>query len=181
LSHLDATPRSTSELANLTGLAVTEAAGVLNAFKLADWVDTGEVRASGLLVALESDAASANTIRGYVDSEDSGWTGHVVRDEFSLLLLLKRKSPRAVLVSLEGDVELNFPAKLDRESLLNGEATVVGIVPQGSQTPVAPQLGALPLLHRPFTGAELAQALSQPRPNLSAAPASTPEPAGVNS
>jgi CheY-like chemotaxis protein len=159
LSHLDTTPRTTAELSAQSGLTLEETAGVLEACQLADWVDSKVAVPSKLLVALEPEAMSASVIRERIEDESSGWTGNVVRDEFSFQLLLKRKSPDAVIVALEGEQELSLPPKLDVQQFKSRGFHVIGIIPANSQLSISPLLNGISTLRRPFDGATLMQTL----------------------
>jgi CheY-like chemotaxis protein len=123
LSHLDTTPRNTAEVALKAGLPVAEARAVLEGFELAEWVKSEPLTETRTLIAYEPDAQHGMVIRKLIEQPGSGWTGHVVRDEFSLQLLLKRKSPDAVLISLQGEHELNLPKILENSSALESLAS----------------------------------------------------------
>lgn len=159
LSHLDSSPRTTAELAQRVGLEETETAGVLEGLLLAEWVENKTVTAERSLVGFEPDATGANILRGLIGDDDSGWTGNVVRDEFSLQLLLKRKTPDAVLIALaDGDVA-QLPEKVKADPAALQGRQVVLIVP--ADATVSEDLAAYPQLQRPFGVADVLSALTQ--------------------
>ncbi len=165
LSHLDATPRNTAEVALKAGLPIGEARAVLEGFQLAEWVKSEPLIQTRTLIAYEPDAAHGMVIRKLIDEPGSGWTGNVVRDEFSLQLLLKRKSPDAVIVALEGEHELNLPAILKNSEVLATLPSVVLIAPSAAKSPpIAEELQSQSLLRRPYANADLLKVLEHPVP-----------------
>jgi CheY-like chemotaxis protein len=161
LSRLDATSRTAADLAAQCGLPLPETNAVLEAFLLADWVENKVATAANTLIAFETETPSANGVRCLIEDDNSGWTGNVVRDEFSFQLLLKRKSPHVILIALEGEDELDLPPKLDRDSILAGDAAIVVVIPEGSEVPLAPSLHALSRISRPFAATDLIPVLNE--------------------
>lgn len=165
LSHLDTTPRNTAEVALKAGLPVAEARAVLEGFELAEWVKSEPLTETRTLIAYEPDAHHGMVIRKLIEQPGSGWTGNVVRDEFSLQLLLKRKTPDAVLISLQGDHELNLPKILENSTALETLPSVVFIAPAaGSSPPLLQSLQTQTLLRRPYASEGLLNALAHPMP-----------------
>lgn len=174
LSCIESAPRTTAELAAKSGLPPQETRQVLEGFLLADWVEAAAASVSSpaptkTLVAFESDAESAAAIRGVLETGTTGWSGHVVRDELSFELLLKRKHPQLVLVALQGDNELELPPQLNRKLILGGDWQVV-LLPPARTTPLAASLSSLPVLHRPLSAAELVRILSRQGARIPVAP-----------
>lgn len=159
LSQLDSTPRGTAEMATRAGLSAGEALLVLEGFRLADWVESKVLTPAKTLIALEPDADAAERIRDLIEDTDSGWTGHVVRDEFSFHLLLKRKSPHAVIVPVHGEQELDLAGSLDRSLILRKVHTVLLVSPIRTNLPLAESLKAQRVIQRPFTSQELSRRL----------------------
>ena len=169
LSHLDSTPRNTAELAAKSGLPCNEARAVLEGFLLAEWVKSETLTRTRTLIAYEPDAQHGTLIRSMIDQAGTGWTGNVVRDEFSLQLLLKRKTPDAVLIALQGTHELNLPEILQNNSVLEGQHTVVLIAPAATTSPpIAVSLQSQTLLRRPYTSTDLLKAIDHPAERFSA-------------
>ncbi|MBC7967755.1 MAG: response regulator [Fuerstia sp.] len=184
LSHLDATPRNTSELAVKSGMPVDEARAVLEGFLLAEWVksETLTLTQTRTLIAYEPDAVHGALIRNVIDQNGNGWTGNVVRDEFSLQLLLKRKTPDAVLIALQGESELALPKILQNSGVLDGKHTVVLIAPAAATSPpLAAELRSQIVIRRPYTNADILKAIDVPaRRPVSPQPVVRPLPAGNN-
>jgi len=163
LSHLDTTPRNTGELAAKSGLSAAEARAVLEGFKLVEWVKSETLTQTRTLIAYEPDAQQGTQIRKIIDQPGSGWTGNVVRDEFSLQLLLKRKTPDAILIALEGETELGLPESLLKSSVLDGLHQVVLIAPEtATSPPISAALASRIVLRRPYTIADLLEVLDRP-------------------
>ena len=170
LSHLDTTPRNTAEVALKAGLPVAEARAVLEGFQLAEWVKSEPLTQTRTLIAYEPDAQHGSVIRKLIDQPGSGWTGNVVRDEFSLQLLLKRKTPDAVLIAPQGEHELNLPKILENSSALESLPAVVLIAPAAtSSPPIMDSLQTQTLLRRPYASDDLLNALANPMPYASQA------------
>lgn len=159
LSHMDSTPRNTAELAAKAGLPCAEAHAVLEGFLLAEWVRSETLTETRTLIAYEPDAQHGAVIRNMIDQTGNGWTGNIVRDEFSLQLLLKRKTPDAVLISLQGETELNLPEILKNTPVLSGRHTVVLIAP-ASSPPLAADLQDQRLVRRPYTSTDILTAIN---------------------
>jgi len=167
LSHLDATPRNTAELAVKSGLPVDEARAVLEGFLLAEWVRSETLTQTRTLIAYEPDALHGALIRNMIDQNENGWTGNVVRDEFSLQLLLKRKTPDAVLIALQGETELTLPGTLQNSAVLEGRHTVVLIAPAAANSPpLAATLQSQILIRRPYTNSDILKAIDVPARRL---------------
>ena len=163
LSHLDATPRNTAELAAKSGLPVDEARAVLEGFLLAEWVKSETLTQPRTLIAYEPDALHGALIRDMIDRNGNGWTGNVVRDEFSLQLLLKRKAPDAVLIALQGETELTLPKSLQTNAVLEGRQTVVLIAPAAANSPpLAATLQSQILIRRPYAISDILKAIDVP-------------------
>lgn len=160
LSHLDSSARTTGELAQQVGLEESEVAGVLEGLLLAEWVENKTVTTERSLVGFEPDAAGANVLRGLIGDSESGWTGNVVRDEFSLQLLLKRKTPDAVLVALSEDEVADLPDKLKSDPGLLADRKAVLIA--SADAVVSESLSHYPVLRRPFAVLDLLKALEAP-------------------
>ncbi|MEZ6041904.1 MAG: response regulator [Planctomycetaceae bacterium] len=170
LSILDATPRGTSELADKLGLELGETRRILEGLLLAEWVDSVRVSVeqadARMLVAFEPDTASAAVVRGLIVESDGMLTGHVVRDELSFQLLLKRKSPQIAMIALRGDDELNVPPRVDITSLKESGIDILLIRPAGSSVPIASSLAGLPFIERPYTEVDLRRSkIFSPPPN----------------
>ena len=151
LSHIDSNPKSTSDIAAKTDLPRNEVVAVLEGLLLSDWVENRVLTKASTLIAYESDVQSANLIRSIIEDADSGWTGNVVRDEFSLQLLMKRKSPDVALIAVCGEHQLDLPAKLQGSAVLSGNHRLILIVPEDqADVPLVESLQSLPVLHRPF-------------------------------
>ena len=160
LSHLDSTPRNTAELAVKSGLPCDETRAVLEGFLLAEWVRNETLAQTRTLIAFEPDAHHGAMIRAMIDQTGNGWTGNVVRDEFSLQLLLKRKTPDAVLIALQGVQELNLPEILQNSAVLEGRHKVVLIAPAAvTSPPLAAALQSQILIRRPYTNADILNAI----------------------
>ncbi len=152
LSHVDSNPKSTSEIAAKAGLPRAEVIAVLEGLLLSDWVENRVLTEARTLIAFESDVKGANLIRTIIENSDNGWTGNVVRDEFSLNLLMKRKSPDAALIAVQGEHELDLPDKLKGGAALSGSHRLILILPADqTDVPLAESLQSLPVLRRPFT------------------------------
>ena len=163
LSHLDATPRNTAELAVKSGLPFDEARAVLEGFLLAEWVKTEPLTRTRTLIAYEPDALHGALIRSMIDQNGNGWTGNVVRDEFSLQLLLKRKTPDVVLIALQGESELTLPKTLMSSAVLEGRHTLVLIAPAAATSPpLAVTLQSQILIRRPYTNSDILKAIDVP-------------------
>jgi CheY-like chemotaxis protein len=162
LSQLDSSPKGDSELAAKAGLTSHETRLVLEGFLLAEWVESRVLTPTKTLIAFEPDLENADLIRGMIENGSSGWAGNVLRDDLSFQLLLKRKTPHAVLIALQGDSELDLPPKLDRKLLLSGDWTVVLIAPAEPSPPVAASLVSLPVVRRPCSATSIARALAVP-------------------
>ena len=163
LSHLDSRPKNTAELAAASGLSASDAALVLEGLSIAEWVETRTLTPVRTLVAYEPDTAAATTLRSLTEDPESGWTGHVVRDEFSLQLLLKRKTPDVVLISVQGEDRLALPEKLQPETILEAGYRVILVAPEQSTVPVAESLQSLPVLHRPYARQDILDVLAGPQ------------------
>ncbi|MCR9200045.1 MAG: response regulator [Planctomycetaceae bacterium] len=157
LSHLDSSPRTTAEMAQRVGLDPAEAAGVLEGLLLAEWVENRTVTTERSLVGFEPDAAGAGVLRGLIADADSGWTGNVVRDEFSLQLLLKRKTPDAVLIALTDGEQADLPDKVKADPAALAGRHVVLVA--GENAVVAESLQDYPVLRRPFGVADVLSTL----------------------
>ena len=175
LSHLDSTPKNTAELAARAGLPGDEAAAVLEGLLLSEWVETKMLTLTRTVIAYEPDVRSANLLRSVIEDTQSGWTGNVVRDDFSFQLLLKRKAPDVVLIAVQGEHELNLPTKLRNESFLNGDQTVVLLAPAEPAPPLAASLRSMAILRRPFASADILNVLNHPTEHFEV-PASQPAP-----
>jgi hypothetical protein len=184
LSHLDATPRNTAELAVKSGMPVDEVRAVLEGFLLAEWVksETLTTTQTRTLIAFEPDALHGALIRNLIDKNGNDWTGNVVRDEFSLQLLLKRKAPDAVLIALQGDSELTLPKILQSSSMLDGKYNVVLIAPAATDSPpLAAALRSQTVIRRPYTNADILKAIDAPaRSSVSPEPVAKPLPIANN-
>lgn len=166
LSYLDSTARNTAELAAKSGLPCDEALAVLQGFHLADWVKPEVLARTRLLIACEPDAHGGTLIRSVIDNAGNGWTGNVVRDEFSLQLLLKRKTPDAVIIALQGEIELDVPLKLRDEFAAGNFARVVLIAPaEAISPPIAVRLQSQIILRRPYSMADILTAINNPALN----------------
>lgn len=150
LSAVDTTPRSTAQLAEKAAIAPEEAFSALHGFLKADWVIRSEVTESKTLVVFEPETVAANQLRCLIENPGVNWTGNVVRDTFSLQLLLKRKTPDAVLVALEGEEEYTLPEGCRLQTLQNLDAVIGLIVPEGDGT-LHSDLEAFRTIHRPYT------------------------------
>ena len=167
LAHLDSTPRNIAELAAKSGLPRDEAQAVLEGFRLAEWVRSETLTQTRTLIAFEPDAQQGAVIRTMIDQAGNGWTGHVVRDEFSMQLLLKRKTPDAVLIALQGDQELNLPEVLKNTSVLNGQHALVLIAPAAvTSPPLAAALHGARVIRRPCTSTDILAAINSPPEKL---------------
>ncbi len=169
LSRLDSTPKNIAELAADTGLPCEEATLVLEGFLLSEWVETKVVTQSRTLLAYEPDPQSANVLRSVIEDANSGWTGNVVRDEFSLQLLLKRKSPDTVLIAVGGEHELDLPEKIRGESMLNGDHRVILVAPAEPSPPLADTVRSQNILRRPYASADLLKVLDNSAATTTAA------------
>lgn len=184
LSRLDSTPKSTAELAAQTDLPCDEAGLVLEGFLLSEWVETKVLTQSRTLIAYEPDVQHANVLRSVIEDADSEWTGNVVRDEFSLQLLLKRKSPDAVLIAVGGEHELDLPERIRDESVVNGDRRIILVAPAEPSPPLAESLRSQELLRRPYTVGDLMNVLGNSAGTVSASvpeaePAATVESAEI--
>ena len=181
LSRLDSTPKSTADLAALTGLPCDEVTLVLEGFLLSEWVETRAITESRTLVAYEPDVDNANLIRSVIEDSNSGWTGNVVRDEFSLQLLLKRKSPDAVLIAVSGENELDLPEKVRDKSIFSENRPAFLIAPATPSPPLAESLCSMNILRRPCTSSDLLNALnSSTAETMEPAPVAEPATAGAS-
>ena len=163
LSHLDSTPRNTAELAVKSGMPCDEARAVLEGFLLAEWVKSETLTQTRTLIAYEPDASHGTLIRNLIDQSTNGWTGNVVRDEFSLQLLLKRKTPDAVLIALEGEHELDLPKILQNSAILQSRHPVVLIAPAATTSPpLAAALQSQILIRRPYSMTDILKAIDLP-------------------
>jgi len=160
LTHLDATPRNSAEIGVRAGLSSAETERVLQGLLLAEWVQTTVLTPNQTLVAFEPDVPGAEVIRGVIEEPKSGWTGNVVRDEFSLQILLKRKSPDAVLVAVQGEAVLDLPEKLRDSEILNGDRRIILVVPEDASQPLAESIQHLPVLRRPYQKSNLESILN---------------------
>lgn len=187
LSQLDSRPKNTGELAAKAGVAVQEAEQVLEGLLLAEWVETKTLVPTQSILAFDPDVHSSTTLKSVIEDSESGWTGHVVRDEFSLTLLLKRKSPDIVLLAVDGEQELDLPDKLKDASLYSNTKRLFLIAPEDQSIPIAATLQSIPIVRRPFTADDLKNLLAPKRggssqPEAVTESASQPEclePAGV--
>lgn len=161
LSWLDTNPKTSNEIAQRSGLPLKEVVAVLEGLLLADWVENKVMVESRTLIAYETDVAGANLLRTIVEDSHSGWSGNVVRDDFSLQLLLKRKSPDVTLIAVQGEHVLDVPSRL-KGSVVSGElGHVVLIVPNNpADVPLAASLQSFPKLQRPFKKHDVLTAIS---------------------
>ena len=160
LSHLDSTPKNTAEIAVRSGLTCNEAGRVLEGLLITEWVETKVLTPTRTLVAYEPEGQNAELLRAVIEDPKSGWTGNVVRDEFSLQLLLKRKSPDVVLIAVQGEHELGLPEKLLERTVLNGDRKVILVAPAEPSPPLASSLLLLPVLRRPYSNEDVLSALN---------------------
>ncbi len=164
LSHLDTTPRNAGELAAKSGIPFQEARSVLEGFLQAEWIRNEPLMKMATVIAFEPDAQSGAVIRSVIEDSSNCWSGNVVRDEFSLQLLLKRKPADVVLIAVQGEDELNIPSKIRDSGLLDNHATVILIAPaKAASPPLAASLQSLPVLRRPYTGHDILKTLDQAR------------------
>ena len=164
LSLLDASAKSTSELAAKVGLPVDEARLVLEGLLLAEWIECSVFTPAQTVIAFEPDVAGAAKIRDVIESSRTPWTGNVVRDELSFQLLMKRKSPEALLIALQGESELDLPARIDRQSILNSHSKVILLVPEDTNIPVHESIASLPSIRRPYSAADIQSLLESSSP-----------------
>jgi hypothetical protein len=82
-----------------------------------------------------------------------------VRDAFSLQLLLKRKSPDAVLIALKDDGTLELPEEVQQDVVVDGHRKVILIAPNEQTVPSSPSLRMLPVIHRPYSRKDLDRVL----------------------
>ena len=153
LAHLDTTAVGTSELAAKSGLPADEVRRVFEGFRLAEWVQPQPVTQTQVLLACETDPTGANMLRAIIADPDNPWSGNVVKDEFVLHLMIKRKQPAVVLLSIDGEDELNLPEKLRTPEVLAGIESVVLIAPEDDGRPVAGPLQSYPVIRRPYSRA----------------------------
>ncbi len=159
LAHLDSTPRNAGELGARAGLSGAETSLVLEGLLLSEWVQTTVLTPIQTLVAYEPDVPSAQLLRSVIEDSKSGWTGNVVRDAFSLQLLLKRKSPDAVLIALKDDGTLELPEEVQQDVVVDGHRKVILIAPNEQTMPSSPSLRMLPVIHRPYSRKDLDRVL----------------------
>lgn len=169
LSQLDATPKNTAELAARSGLSNHEAELVLEGLLLSEWVEIKTLVPTQSMIVFDPDIHSSALFREVIEDADSGWTGHVVRDDFSLQLLLKRKSPDVVLIAVQGEHELELPEKLRDTSLLSADQRVMLITPEDSDLPLADSIQSLPVLRRPSSTEDVLNALNRLTTSISRA------------
>ncbi|MEZ6060403.1 MAG: response regulator [Planctomycetaceae bacterium] len=160
LSQLDTTPVSTQQLASSAGLPIDEVRRVFEGFRLAEWVQPQAMSESRVLLAFETEPTGANMLRSIVADSGNTWTGNVVKDEFVLQLMLKRKQPSVILLSVDGDDELNIPEKLRSPEALAGVDSVILILPEhGDDRPLADGLKSYPQIRRPYSRADILRAI----------------------
>ena len=161
LSHLDATPRSTEEIAQKVGVAVDEAARVLNGFRQTDWVTTQVLTDTKVVIAFEPDPRGSSLIRSVLQEADNCFSGHVVRDEFGLKLLLKRTTPDLLLIAVEGEDRLHLPDALTQSG--SDFPPMVLITPEADDArSLDDELTSMVSLPRPYTKSSLLSTMSQP-------------------
>lgn len=159
LSLLDSTPRNAGELAARSGLTAAEATGVLEGLLLAEWVEMKTLTPTRTLVAFEPDPEMAGMLRSIIDDSESNWSGNVVRDDFSLQLLLKRKSPDAVIVAVDGTDELRLPEAVRNSPHFEQVRKIVLLAPPETTASVSEELSHYPLLQRPCTREQILEAI----------------------
>ena len=121
------------------------------------------------------------SIRSVIEDTGNGWTGHVVRDEFSLQLLLKRRGADVLLIALQGEDEPNIPKKLRDSGVLDGHCAVILIAPaEATSPPLAASLQSLTVLRHPYTSHDILKTLehsveTSPEPTSPGRPVSVGE------
>ncbi len=170
LSLLDSSARTTSQLADRSGLSVQEAAAVLAGLQTAEWIESSVVASERTVIAFQPHAAGAVQLREIIEAGSSGWTGNVVRDDLSFHLLLKRKSPQALIIALQGDDELDLPPKLNRQLILQGPQHVVLLAAEGCTQPVATDLQKFAVVRGPVSSVTVLAALNSASQFAAASP-----------
>lgn len=160
LSQLDSRPKNTAELAALSGLSRNDAGFVLEGLLLSEWVETKTLKPTRTLVAYDPEASGAAILKGVIEDAESGWTGNVVRDEFSLQLLLKRKSPDVVLIAVQGEDILDLSEKLQEARKLNSNCKTILVAPAAPSAPLADSLQSLPVVRHPYSSRDVLDALN---------------------
>lgn len=164
LSLLSSTPVTSGDLADRSGLPLGEVEAVMEGFQLAEWVEASAAIQSRTLIAFEPNPQNSAVIRSVIEDPDSGWTGHVVRDDFSLQLLLKRKQPDALLVAVAGAEQLDVPDSVSRMRDAGVPPLLLILPVDNSDHALAPELSEQQTLASPFTANELRQTLEQLEP-----------------
>lgn len=161
LSFMGSTAATVDEIATKSGLPCDQVTRVLNGFRLADWVVSQTRTENRVLIAFEPDPRAANTIKSVLQDTQNSWSGHVVRDEFGLQLLLKRTKADVLLIGVGSYDEPVIP-----EALRQAGITLPGIVlltPESDGTSSLPAgLSAFATLARPFSAETLLKTIEHP-------------------
>jgi hypothetical protein len=164
LSEL-AEPQSAGGMAAKLGCTALEASRVLFGLTLAELVESQAQARLRHVLAIESDFAGAQLLRGVLAEGASAYTGRVVRDRLALQLVLRRTAPEAIIVALDCDESCKLAVELKQSDKL-GPIKWIGIAAAMAADDPAELSGqvGLPLdrvLTRPYSFEQVVSALDE--------------------
>ena len=151
-------PRTIEQLAQILSWDAKEVRRVLHGLELAELVSTQPIEGGVRIVAFEHDVAAADRLKAsFQDSEQ--YTLQVVTDPTAFELLVRRAQADVVVVDATTPDSRRLGESL-RDLRASSKAAWVLAIDRGFEAP--PQNGIFnACIHRPYTAAELLQALDE--------------------